>query len=90
MTFVLASDREDELRLENYQILRHPDLKRLIQLNGALSSKKTCSFESENENLPLTAQGFYLVDTQTGQCVDEAFPRQLANCLLYTSDAADE
>jgi len=40
MTIVLASDQEDQLRLENYQILSHPDLKPLIYLDGKLSSKR--------------------------------------------------
>ena len=40
MTIVLASDQEDQLRLENYQILSHPDLKPLIQLKKAHSPQK--------------------------------------------------
>ena len=84
ITIVLASDQEDQLRLENYQILSHPDLKPLIQLDGTLSSKSTRAFHCEIDKLPLATQGFYLVKIQTGQCVDEAFPRQLAKGFSVT------
>ena len=60
MTIVLASDQEDQLRLENYQILSHPDLKQLIHLDGTLSSNRARAFDCEVDKLPLATRGFYL------------------------------